>query len=129
MSYEYQVENIKPVSELHKRGCKAAKRYLELNGYEILDVDFNANGTVIDIVADDEGTLVFVSVNVNDDFTKGFKSSELDRAAYEIASCHWLADCDDRIDCPVRFDRIEMNVLGNHRAMIRHHVNAFGSWC
>lgn len=38
----------------------------------------------------------------------------------------WFAEHEDAVDMAVRFDNIAMLVMGDSRAMIRHHLNALG---
>ena len=53
------------MNDLKKRARKAARRYLELHGMEVVDKNWSRDDLAgrIDIVADDGGTLVFVTVS------------------------------------------------------------------
>lgn len=115
--------------ELGKRGEKAAACFLERREYEILDHNWKCIAGEADIVALQDDTLCFIEVKTRKDAQKGFPSEAVDtrkRSRYErIAACY-LKD-HDYADVRVRFDIIAILVLGEDRAFLRHHLNAFGS--
>lgn len=115
--------------ELGKRGEEAAACFLERRGYEILDRNWKCIAGEADIVALQDDTLCFIEVKTRKDAQKGFPSEAVDmrkRSRYErIAACY-LKD-HDYADVRVRFDVIAILVLGEGRAFLRHHLNAFGS--
>ena len=112
---------------LADKGVKAAVKYLNLRGFEIVERDYVCSEGSFDIVALDDDALVFIDVHIrkngladiNDAFGKRAKSER-------IAACY-LADNPDATDMPVRFDRIDMHVVASDRALIRHAINCFGS--
>lgn len=115
--------------ELGKRGEEAATCFLERREYEILDRNWKCIAGEADIVALQDDTLCFIEVKTRKDAQKGFPSEAVDtrkRSRYErIAACY-LKD-HDYADVRVRFDIIAILVLGEDRAFLRHHLNAFGS--
>ena len=115
--------------ELGKRGEEAAACFLERREYEILDRNWKCIAGEADIVALQDDTLCFIEVKTRKDAQKGFPSEAVDtrkRSRYErIAACY-LKD-HDYADVRVRFDIIAILVLGEDRAFLRHHLNAFGS--
>lgn len=115
--------------ELGKRGEEAAACFLERREYEILDRNWKCIAGEADIVALQDDTLCFIEVKTRKDAQKGFPSEAVDtrkRSRYErIAACY-LED-HDYADVRVRFDIIAILVLGEDRAFLRHHLNAFGS--
>lgn len=115
--------------ELGKRGEEAAACFLERREYEILDRNWKCIAGGADIVALQDDTLCFIEVKTRKDAQKGFPSEAVDtrkRSRYErIAACY-LKD-HDYADVRVRFDIIAILVLGEDRAFLRHHLNAFGS--
>lgn len=115
--------------ELGKRGEEAAACFLERREYEILDRNWKCIAGEADIVALQDDTLCFIEVKTRKDVQKGFPSEAVDtrkRSRYErIAACY-LKD-HDYADVRVRFDIIAILVLGEDRAFLRHHLNAFGS--
>lgn len=115
--------------ELGKRGEEAAACFLERREYEILDRNWKCIAGEADIVALQDDTLCFIEVKTRKDAQKGFPSEAVDtrkRSRYErIAACY-LKD-HDYADVRVRFDIIAILVLGEGRAFLRHHLNAFGS--
>ena len=115
--------------ELGKRGEEAAACFLERREYEILDRNWKCIAGEADIVTLQDDTLCFIEVKTRKDAQKGFPSEAVDarkRSRYErIAACY-LKD-HDYADVRVRFDIIAILVLGENRAFLRHHLNAFGS--
>lgn len=115
--------------ELGKRGEEAAACFLQRREYEILDRNWKCIAGEADIVAFQDDTLCFIEVKTRKDAQKGFPSEAVDtrkRSRYErIAACY-LKD-HDYADVRVRFDIIAILVLGEDRAFLRHHLNAFGS--
>ena len=112
-----------------KQSVKATERYLELKGLGIIDRWWGKDGLAgnIDLVAEDGGELVFVSVTPGDlDCDAGFREEPLSREQFELLAATWLRDHADFVDgsVPVRFDRISVLMLTESRAIIRHHVNA-----
>ncbi len=115
--------------ELGKRGEEAAACFLERREYEILDRNWKCIAGEADIIALQDDTLCFIEVKTRKDAQKGFPSEAVDtrkRSRYErIAACY-LKD-HDYANVRVRFDIIAILVLGEDRAFLRHHLNAFGS--
>ena len=117
--------------ELGDKGEQAAARYLRLCGYEILDHNFVCPAGEADIIARDGDYLVFVEVKTRMHSEKGLPEEAVDakkRARYEKIAGWYLIDFDET-DIPLRFDVISIMVLNEDRAMLRHHVNAFGEGC
>lgn len=115
-------------NEIHARGRKAAARFLERRGYEVLDRDWKCRAGIIDLVCMDGETLVFIQVKVRADATKGFPSDDMilrkhdrfERIATSYLQAFHLSDM------AVRFDVISLLILGPERAFLRHHINALG---
>ena len=108
--------------ELQEKAVKAATRFIERKGYELLESGWTSpEGTQIDLVANDEDTLVFIDVTATE-YGEGGKVS---RSDLEIAAASWLAGNTPDGDIQVRFDIIDMLVVSADRALLRHHINAF----
>lgn len=117
-------------AEFAARGVEAAKAFMERRDYEIEAVDWKCDAGQIDIVAFDPiaETLVFAEVQTRKDSDEGFpaeavtseKRDRMERIAVSYLKEH------DFGDCRVRFDIIAIVVLGGDRALLRHHINAFG---
>ena len=113
--------------ELGRRGERAAARFLERKGYEILDTNWACFAGEADIIALDGSTLCFIEVKTRTGVQKGFPAEAVDakkRARYEkIAACY-LQNY-EKPDIYVRFDVISILVLSESRAFLRLHTNAF----
>lgn len=52
--------------ELQEKAVKAATRFIERKGFELLETGWTSpEGTKIDLIANDEDTLVFIDVTCN----------------------------------------------------------------
>lgn len=114
--------------ELGEKGEKAAIRYLTNKGYEVVDVNWKCKLGEIDVVALDVDTVVFVEVKTRKSIKTGLPEDAVDakkRKKYESLAACYLKD-HDYVDMAVRFDVVGILVIGNTKALVRHHVNAFG---
>lgn len=112
--------------ELQEKAVKAATRFIERKGYELLDTGWaSPEGTQIDLIASDGDTLVFIDVTATEYGEGGFEGSKVKRGDLEIAAASWLAVNSPDGEIQVRFDIIDMLVVSADRALLRHHINAF----
>lgn len=113
--------------ELGRKGEEAAARFLYRRGYEIVARNWTCYAGEADIIAEDNGTLVFVEVKTRRDCRKGFPSeavSAAKRDRYERIALAYLSES-NMSDMRVRFDVVSIVVVGRDRAFIRHQINAF----
>ncbi len=113
---------------LGKRGEDAAARFLINHGYTILSRNYTCKFGEADIVAKTPDTIVFVEVKTRTDEDKGMPEEAITskkRSKYEKIAISYLRDYED-VDIAVRFDVIGILVVSSDRAIIRHHINAFG---
>ena len=106
------------------KAMKGIRGYLERRGFEILEESWAHGGDVIDFIADEEGDLVFIGCRLRRNGGEGFPEEALDRGSLERLAEAYLAEHLDSTDCTVRFDAVSMLVLGDSRALLRHHRNA-----
>ena len=120
------------MSELKEKAIKAAEKFLERRGYEVIESNWKSEGgNSLDLVAREDDTVVFCDVSARDGFERGIPESNdwASRERREIAAAAWLSEhCDDDtlVDLPIRFDSIAMMVIGENRALLRHHINCLG---
>lgn len=115
--------------ELGRKGEQAAACYLMRHGYEILERNWSCPAGEADIIALDDNVLVFVEVKTRNDIDKGFPEEAVTkekRRRYENIAAYYLLEA-EYVDMRYRFDVIGIVALGNNRATLRHHVNAFGA--
>lgn len=115
--------------ELGMRGEEAAARFLVHRGYDILERNWSCPAGEVDIIAKDDASLVFVEVKTRSDTSRGFPSEAVTKAKrerYEKIALAYLPKYDG-VDVSVRFDVISIVVIGEGRAMIKHHINAFSA--
>lgn len=126
-------KNIKKDKNMHNKdlgikGEDAAVKFLENKSYEIIDRNWKCKMGEADIVAINDDTLVFIEVKTRSNLTTGLPEDAVGpkkRKKYECIAAMYLQD-HDFVDMQVRFDVIAILVINESRAMIRHHVNAFG---
>lgn len=114
--------------ELGKRGERAAARFLEHRGYKVIARNWSCLAGEADIIARDQDALVFVEVKTRSNIEKGLPEEAVTkekRSRYERIAAFFLADFPE-VDIPIRFDIISILVVQEDKALIRHHINAFG---
>ena len=114
--------------ELGRKGEDAAVRFLERRGYDIVERNWTCFAGEADIIARDGEAVVFVEVKTRTGFSNGLPAEAVTknkRERYERIACAFLADY-DVIDVPVRFDVVSISLIDADRAMVRHHIDAFG---
>lgn len=120
-------ENEEPT--LGQRGEAAAALFLERRGYEILERNWTCPAGEADIVArSPEEDIVFVEVKTRSGIERGFPAEAVTpekRRRYEKIAGYYLADNVEG-DARLRFDVIGILAIGEGRAYVRHHQNAFG---
>ncbi len=118
------------MSKLKKRAIEAAARYLGRRGCEVLEKNWRSDdGGAIDLVARDDGEIVFCDVYARREIDKGMPDDggEGSRERREVNAAKWLAEhAGDCIDRPVRFDTVSLLVVADSCAFLRHHINCLG---
>jgi putative endonuclease len=119
--------------DIGRWGEQRAVKYLEANGFTVLESNFRCRIGEIDIVAREGGVLVFAEVKTRADLLYGLpceavneqKQKQLARVAEVYLSLHSrLAQDEEAVS--MRFDVIEILLLRD-RAWIRHIRDAFSS--
>lgn len=110
------------------KAMKGIKDYLERRGFEILEERWAHGGDTIDFIANEEDALVFISCQLRQNSGEGFSEEALDRGSLERLAAAYLTEHLDSGDCAVRFDAVSMLVLGEDRALLRHHRNALSEF-
>lgn len=115
--------------EIGAQGERAAARFLEHLGYEILERNWTCPAGEADLIALDGSTVVFIEVKTRTSLRMGLPAEAITsekRNRYERIAGWFLRDY-ERVDVFVRFDVIAILAIGNERALVRHYINAFGS--
>lgn len=105
---------------MNTRVKKAVEHYLNMSGYAIIYTDFLGKNV---IVADDEDYgIVFVHVHVDDDMSNHM--SRMKRDEFEDMIHKFFYQEHDPVEASIRYDTLELFVIKDDRAIIRHRVNA-----
>ena len=114
--------------ELKTSAIKATVAYLRARGWDVLGTMWEEGDAGIDVIAKDGEELVFVRVSCSGDIGSGLPKEDLGvsaRAEAERAAARFLSTYQE-CNIEVRFDDIGILILSDDRALVRHHVNAFG---
>ena len=103
---------------MRKKAVKASRRYLELMGWKHLGTSND-----FEVYEDNDGYYTFVNTTWS---TNEFKESDKNtlQSEAEYAMTQWFSDHEELCDIPIRIDEVQLHVLSNSRALIRHKVNA-----
>ena len=113
--------------ELGRRGEEAACELLRRKGYIILERNWTCPAGEADIIALDDGCIVFVEVKTRMGVERGLPEEAVTlrkRVRYERIAGFFLDDYDGP-GGRVRFDVVGILVLSGGRALARQVVNAF----
>lgn len=116
------------MDNMMERTAKAISRYLQVRGYTILD-KLMLDGSQVFVAEDAEcDALAFVQCMPTRSMDEEFAEPEMSsRSSLEHLALGWLADHEYEDCTPVRFDAVALLVVGEHRALLRHHRNALGN--
>lgn len=111
---------------LRSRAVEAARVSMLRRGYDVLDVD-QEKGSIV--AFDDEcGSLVFADVTVRRGSFADMPETKRYRSRREADAVDYLIAHDEVADgTPVRFDRIDIDVIRDDRALLRHHINCLAA--
>ena len=98
--------------------------YLERRGMDIIETGWAHGKDKIDYVVDDEGELVFIACKIRENTGKGIGDETANRDMFERIAAAYLAEHLEIPEGAVRFDIVSMLILGDSKALIRHHRNA-----
>jgi putative endonuclease len=113
-------------NELGKRGENIAKRYLEDNGYEILDENWVHGKAEIDLIAYKNKTIIFVEVKARTNLTFGQPEDFVTIAKQkqmELASLQYIDIMNHQNE--IRFDIIAITFNKNNTHTLKHIEDAF----
>lgn len=115
---------------VHERAVRAAKTYIARKGYEVIGESWSKESLAgrIDVIAKDDDAIVFIEVTTSSPEAGGFAQRNLSREQFEILAAMWLAENPEESEIRVRFDTIAMMVLGEDKAMLRHHIDSLGTY-
>lgn len=101
--------------------------YLKRKGYEILQMNYRTRIGEIDLIAQDQDTLVFVEVKsllAQMDFSPSERVDAAKQGRIRKVALQYLVDTNQYEVCPVRFDVVAWKVT-NSEEVIQHIINAF----
>jgi putative endonuclease len=118
---------VKP-HELAQRGEDAAAAFLERREHTIVERNWKCAAGEVDVISLDGDAIVFTEVKTRSGEAHGLPEDAVDLTKQEhlckLAELY-LATAGIE-DCAVRFDVVAIRHVGDDRALLRHHRNAFG---
>lgn len=118
------------LKDLEVRCEEAACRYLDRQGYEVLERGWGHDGQSVDFVAVDErGALVFLDLLVGNTLSADFpaeKDASTERERFERVALAY-ADENPLSECTVRFDVLSCVPRANGLLFLRHHLGAYSA--
>lgn len=111
---------------INEKAMRGIGTFLARRGMEIVEESWAHGKDRIDFVVDDEGELVFIDCQIRENEGNGLGDEAPNRKMFERIAAAYLAEHLDIPEGAVRFDIISMLILGDHKALIRHHRNALG---
>uniref|UniRef100_A0A7V3UZF8 UPF0102 protein ENX16_00740 n=1 Tax=candidate division WOR-3 bacterium TaxID=2052148 RepID=A0A7V3UZF8_UNCW3 len=112
--------------ELGTAGEDAARRFLEKQGYKIIATNYRSQLGEIDIIGEDQDTLVFIEVKTRSSNKFGSPAEAVTRKKqqrlHQLAAMFLIERQLDNM--PVRFDVLSLTKTGN-RVQIEHIPGAF----
>ena len=111
---------------LGQRGEDCAANFLQNLGWKILERNFHIRGAEIDIIAENDGTIIFVEVKARSNIRHGFPVEAVDFRKQKriIKAAEVFLQDEKYFDFACRFDVIEVYSVGKE-LKIRHIENAF----
>jgi putative endonuclease len=113
--------------ELGRRGESAAVAYLQRVGFTVLETNWRTKAGEIDVVAVDGKSLVLIEVKTRRTLSKGSPEDAVSPAKQRKLG-KLAAAYIQHMGCEpagVRFDVVTIHVLGEDKALLRHHRAAF----
>jgi putative endonuclease len=108
------------------RGEETAAQYLTAKGWRIIERNWRCRSGEVDIIAETDGTLIFIEVRSRTGDTHGTAAESV--TARKIAQVRHIAEIylhmRGTTDTPVRFDMIAVRLLPDQKAEIMEHIEA-----
>lgn len=112
-----------PRRDLASQGNDIACRYLSNQGYIVLDQNWCCEDGMVDIIAEDEGLLVFVEVRVNPITGAAIPEGNMTKSHqeyYERIALSYLKSTESE-ELAVRFDVITLHTKKDMLLRLNHH--------
>ena len=113
---------------LGRWGEKQAARYLRRKGWRIIERNFNCSAGEIDLIADDDGMLVFVEVRTRNESSFGSAEQSVDakKEGRISRAAEWYLNAWPRDKIEHRFDIVAVELKNNENSWeIKHYRAAF----
>lgn len=126
IAFKYKSNQMAQHNELGKWGEEIAEKFLQNKGYRILARDWKDNHKDIDIIAEDNGTLVFVEVKTrkNDTYMQPEQAVNKKKIKNLTLAANRFVKM-NQIDKNLRFDIVSIIGTNENTCKIKHIEDAF----
>jgi len=120
-------KSVAQIRRVGRRGEKLTRRYLKKQGYRFIAGNYATRQGEIDLIMQDEETIVFVEVKTrkNEDFAHGEKAVNYPKQKHLSAAARHFIHKNRLQDRPCRFDVVAVALPEKGKPVIRHWPNAF----
>lgn len=108
---------------VNTKAIRGISTFLTRRGFEILEEGWAHGKDSIDFIARDGEDLVFIAAKIKDGGSD-LPAEKLNRKSLERVAAAYLAANLDIPEGSIRFDIVSMLILGESKALLRHHRSA-----
>lgn len=110
---------------IEERAFKAAKAFIDKRSYKLIEENFEFPGFPVDLVAMDQGEIVFIQIRINKKGKRrNFKPmNEDERNAFVEMMLEFLSKHEEFDSNLMRLDHLTFFVTNSDRALVEHHIN------
>lgn len=111
-------------ASINSKALRGIKAFLTRRNFDIIEEGWAHGKDTIDFIAREDDELVFIEAVIRENTGTGLGSEASNRAKMERIAAAYLADHLETPEGTVRFDVCTILILGDSKALIRHHRNA-----
>lgn len=108
---------------INDKAMRGISTYLTRRGFDIIEEGWAHGKDSIDLIAREDDDLVFVTTRIAEGGSD-IPAEKVNRKSLERVAAAYLAANLDLPEGSVRFDVVSMLILGESRALLRHHRSA-----
>lgn len=113
-------------NQLGKQGEEQARQFLQNKGYIILETNWRSGRAEVDIIAQTNGTLIFIEVKTRTNYAFGYPEEAVHSAKEKMmAKAAEAYLYEKNIDAELRFDIVAVYFSRDDKWFIKHFEDAF----
>ena len=113
--------------KLGNKGERLAKKHLKKKGYKLLKSNYTATVGEIDLIMQDDQTVVFIEVKTRRDesFATAISAINYGKQKRISKTAKWFIQKNALQNRPCRFDAVIVVISEKNKSQITHYTNAF----